>query len=122
MDIDYSKHRKDIHDWYSADRNKNFIFYIVVGLWTLLFTVILTVLPLYATSSDRASFYAPLIVFIPLIYVMTLWLLKSSYQAFTVNALKTDYSIHDLNVNVGITQEEEEDHNNTVDNVKKQYK
>jgi hypothetical protein len=95
---DFTTLKNSLIEWYRADRNKPFIYYIVLAAWTCLFVIILTVLPLTANSTTRASFYIPLIIFIPLIFFMTHWLLLCSNDMYCIFY---ENSIRNTNMNNG---------------------
>ncbi len=74
--------RKGFTDWYYASRNKRFIYWLCFALWTIVFTLMMTILPLTATSSARASFYVPLFIFMILFPLSTHCLIQSALNDY----------------------------------------
>lgn len=99
--MDLASIKKAFSDWYNAAQNKKIISHMSLLTWIFLMTLILTILPLTATSENRMTFYLPLIVFIPLLYGATYWLLVCFQEAsLASNPHYTTVGIHDCNAPV----------------------
>lgn len=87
--------RKALSDWYNAEHNKRFIYWLSLVVWVVLFLFMFTILPLTATSNYRVTFYLPLVIFMPLLFLTTHWLIQCAlsdhhHQRVTVASLEVD--------------------------------
>ena len=77
--------RKAFWDWYEADRNKRFIYFISLALWLFTMVQMFTVLPLTATSEYRVAFYLPLCIFTVLLATSTHWLVQCALTDYKIS-------------------------------------
>ncbi len=81
--------RKALADWYYASRNKRFIYWLSLALWTIVFAFMMTIVPLTATNTYRVTFYVPLFIFIVLFPLSTHWLIQCALNDY---ATREDHS------------------------------
>lgn len=74
--------RKALSDWYHAEHNKRFIYWISLTLWVIVFLFMFTILPLTAASNYRVTFYLPLVIFMPTLFLSTHWLIQCALNDF----------------------------------------
>jgi hypothetical protein len=86
--VEVPNSRDAIIEWYNADRNKRLIYYFSLLFWSVVQILLLTVLPLTATSSYRIAFYLPLLILIPLECFATHWLIQCALHDFEASKFK----------------------------------
>jgi len=76
--------RKALSDWYNAEHNKRFIYWLSLTVWVILFLFMFTILPLTATSNYRVTFYLPLVIFMPLLFLTTHWFIQCALSGTVI--------------------------------------
>lgn len=89
-------------DWCKDDSNKNTIYHISVCIWVFLFTTVGIMLPFNTDKDFRVYVYVILVMFIPLFYIVTIWMLRSAFNAFHV-ALRSKYNEDGMKIGINET-------------------
>ena len=77
-------------DHYTAEKNKPFIFHLVLGVWVGLVMSITVTLPLTANGKSYTAFYVPLLFYPPLLFFVTRWLFSCANHAFRIIGVTRD--------------------------------
>lgn len=89
----WSIFKRNAQDWYNENYNKKPMLYTATGVWTFVMILIISVLSVTGSGTSNAAFYLPIVIFTPLLYFSTYFMLACFFKVFLLET--PVYTTHD---------------------------